>query len=54
MRRSIALALGVGVGMAFAPFVVTVPQDVRLIGMAVVLGFVGTLAMRDVLSRRQR
>lgn len=54
MRRIIAGLIGLGIGMALSPLVVAVPQDVRLIGMAVILGLVGALMMRDVLARRTR
>jgi len=48
------MLLGIGIGMALSPLVVAVPQSARLAGMAVVLGAVLALGMRDLMNRRRR
>jgi len=53
MTRTIAILLGIGIGMALSPLVVAVPQSARLAGMAVVLGAVLALGIRDLIDRRK-
>lgn len=53
MRRFVVFVGSIGVGLALSPLLIPIPSEVRLIGMAVVFGFVGAVMLVDVHHRRR-